>query len=102
MLVANSDNIDIGATLEIFQNEDAMYLPNILCFLDKGIVVMFKTNAEGKIERGENCHVPEFVGFIQDNIEKGGGERFDYRWAFLKPRNEEFAAGFNLMQLYVC
>lgn len=101
MLVVNSDNLDVSSILEVFHNEDAAYLPNVLCFLDKGVVVMFKMDAGGKIERGENCHVPEFVKFTQNDIEKEGGGRFDYKWAFLRSRNAELAAGFNLMQLYV-
>lgn len=81
MCFVDSNDFEFDQFGEISKNYDDIYLPNIICFLDKGIIAKAKINGEKtNFEMGPLELEPEFIP-----IE----EKEDYKWVYLDFSKEE-------------
>ncbi len=87
MIFVNSDNFDLDAQRNkignLFTHNDNKYLPNIICFLDKGIFVY------GKVENDNFSSVELFPEFLSKDHNL-------YKWSLCEMGNEGFISASNL------
>lgn len=93
MLFVNSGDFSIEDIQEIYKERKAIELPNIICFLDKGLIVNFRSNVEESksINLGTIDLIPEF----NDNALKN-------EWLLINISNsDENVIGSNFSFLYL-
>jgi hypothetical protein len=88
MIFVNSDEFDLEKQRDkigsIFCNNEYKHLPNIICFLDKGLFVYSKLNNDNF------SGVELFPEFLQDHDSK------THKWSFCEIGNEGFVPASNL------
>lgn len=91
MIFVNSEQFYFSAEANkigpVFSQNDLKYLPNIICFLDKGVFVLSKV--QGDLPASMELY-PEFINTDSN-----------HKWTFREFGNTEFIAGSNLAWLMV-
>ncbi len=78
MCFVNSNNFKIQDFNEVSKRYDDKFMPNVICFLDKGVLVKAKIkNIDLNKENYKIDHIEPFPEFIKEN------EKHLYRWVFL-------------------
>ncbi len=92
MLFVNSGDFKVEDILEIYKERKPIELPNIVCFLDKGLIVNFRTKVEESKSISLNTIdlLPEF----NDNQSQN-------EWHLIKICNDENIIGANFAFLYL-
>jgi hypothetical protein len=92
MLFVSSNDFKIDQIRDLYSTRPASDLPNILCFLDKGVVVNAKIIAnEFSSSLGSINMFPEF---------DKNAQKFSSHWVFIPFGNDENRMGINLCFLY--
>jgi len=91
MLFVDSGDFEIADIQEIYRTRKPIELPNMICFLDKGLIVNFKN----KNEKGTQDNYKEIDIFPEYNDNKVPNE-----WHFLNEISNENILGANFAFLY--
>jgi hypothetical protein len=94
MLFVNSGDYDHDNISDLFRSTQVSELPNIICFLDKGVVV------NAKITRLSNGTFN--LGSIHTHPELDIGDTTDAHWVFIPFGNDENRIGISFGFLYFC
>jgi hypothetical protein len=88
MVFVSHNDLKINSLKHLFQNNDDKYLPNVICFLDKGVLVKTKIELlNGQKAAGPVQIIPEFIANNKSN---------EYKWLFYEFESSAISGSANL------